>query len=101
MLATVSSPCVLIERFPLGCLYITPGAETKLMELRLNPQGFLARHASGDWGDLGAGEKRANEYARGHACRVCSAYQLSDGDQLWVITAADRSATFLLLPDEA
>lgn len=101
MLATVSSPCVLVERFPLGCLYITPGAETKLAELHLNPHGFLARHASGDWGNLGAREKRANEYARRHAHCLYSAYHLSDEDQLWVITAADRSATYLLLPDEA
>jgi len=32
--------------------------------------------------------------------RLFSAYGLADGQRLWVITEADRSATTLLLPEE-
>jgi hypothetical protein len=29
-----------------------------------------------------------------------SAYTVSDGTKMWIITAADRSATTILLPEE-
>jgi hypothetical protein len=32
--------------------------------------------------------------------RLLSAYQLADGQKLWIITEADRSCTTLLLPEE-
>jgi len=33
-------------------------------------------------------------------CRLLSAYTLSNGTKIWIITEADRSTTTLLLPSE-
>ena len=67
------------------------------------PPAFLAscleRHASRDWGDLDAEDKRANDAAVKHGGRVLSAYTLR-GDKIWIITEADRSVTTILTPDE-
>jgi len=61
---------------------------------------FLTRHANGDWGEVDEHDRKANEYAVEHGLRVLSAYTLSSGEQVWVITEADRSSTCLLLPSE-
>jgi len=84
-------------RFALGQLLATPGA------LRvLTPDDLLTlvqRHGSGDWGDLGAEDRAANDAALHDGSRLLSAYTV-DGERLWVITEADRSATTILLPSE-
>lgn len=59
----------------------------------------LRRHRTGDWGEVGREDWRANDAAVRHGERILSAYSL-DGSRLWIITEADRSATTLLLPDE-
>jgi hypothetical protein len=61
---------------------------------------FLDRHASGDWGEVDEHDRQANEYAVEHGLRVLSAYTLSSGEKIWVITEADRSSTTILLPEE-
>lgn len=101
MLASDSSPCLLLERFPLGRLLMTAGAETKLAELSLNPLTFLARHASGDWGDVPRTWAQGNNDALSRARPLHSIYHLGHDDQLWIQTTAERSVTLLLLPDEA
>lgn len=102
MLAEVPSVShLVVEKFSLGRLCITPGAETKLAELALNPLTFLARHASGDWGQLAPRHHRENTRSLARPRCLCSVYELPDGDQLWIRTEADRSATTMLLPDEA
>ena len=45
-------------------------------------------------------DAEANLQALIDGCRVLSSYELGDGERLWIITEADRSATTLLLPDE-
>lgn len=101
MLATIPSLSLVVERFPLERLCITPGAEAKLAELSLNPLTFLARHAKGDWGDVTRPLAQVNNASLSRPWSLHSAYQLGDGEQLWIQTTADRSATLLLLPDEA
>ena len=64
------------------------------------PDTFLARHANGDWGELSESDREANEYALKHGLRVLSAYTLSSGEKIWIITEADRSRTTILLPSE-
>ena len=64
------------------------------------PGEYLDRHLSGDWGDLGAHDKRENERALVTEARLFSAYAVSPLDTLWIITEADRSSTCLLLPEE-
>jgi hypothetical protein len=86
-------------RFRLGKLVATPGA----LNAAPSPEALLdlvQRHASGDWGDLDAHDRRENEIAvRRGGLRILSAYQL-DGTRFWIITESDRSVTTILLPDE-
>jgi hypothetical protein len=86
---------------PLGKVYGTMGAlDAFAGALNEGLNGYLSRHASGDWGELDAHDRRANEYALEHGLRVLSAYTLSSGQKIWVITEADRSNTTILLPEE-
>ena len=45
-------------------------------------------------------DKRANLLAIRRGMRVLSAYVLSTGERIWIITEADRSVTTILLPSE-
>lgn len=67
-------------------------------------KGLIRRHAAGDWGDLDADDKAANDAALLDGSRVLSAYALTLDNmkplKVWIITEADRSATLLLLPSE-
>jgi len=93
-------------RFSLGQIVATPGALEKT-----NPwqrQIYLARHQSGDWGNVCQADKQTNDRALIDGCRIISAYPLDPakpckgfGDNcLWIITESDRSVTTFLLPDE-
>ena len=95
-------PCPL---FPLGHLLATPAARESLVEAVVTPQALLARHAAGDWGDLDADDKAANESSVRDGSRILSAYQLGTGVRVWVLTEAvddlgRRAATTILLPEE-
>lgn len=61
---------------------------------------ILARHLSGDWGDLGESDKKANEAALKHGDRLFSSYEIAPDTKLYVITEWDRSVTTVLTPDE-
>ena len=87
-------------RFPLGRLFLTPGAIEALEEAEQEPFKFLHRHQSGDWGDLGKEDKRENEFSVNRALRILSKYHTSKGEALYVITESDRSATTILRPEE-
>jgi len=86
--------------FPLGQIVATPGALAALGRAQQPPTCFLARHASGDWGELEPTDVTENEYSITHGFRLLSSYQTNAGEKLWIITEADRSATTLLLPEE-
>ncbi len=77
----------------------TPGALKLLAEVREHPFDYLARHATGDWGELCAFDRRQNEIALRAGYRVLSSYNASTG-RIWIITEADRSITTMLLPEE-
>lgn len=85
---------------PLGQLVATPGALAAVTEANQQPLELLARHARGDWGELCPDDRRANERALRCRQRLLSAYALTSGRRVWIITEADRSATTLLLPEE-
>ena len=59
----------------------------------------LRRHFNGDWGDLAEEDKKENEYSLTRHLRILSAYK-KDGEKIWIITEADRSATTVLFPSE-
>ena len=84
---------------PLGRVVATPGALRLLVEAREHPFGYLGRHATGDWGELCAFDRRQNEVALREGLRVLSSYEISAG-RVWIITEADRSITTILLPEE-
>lgn len=86
--------------FPLGPLLATPGALEAMERAQTNPVQLLARHATGDWGELDAEDRAANDRAVAAGDRILSAYTLESGEQLWIITEADRSATTAILPRE-
>src|SRR5579872_5323300 len=62
------------------------------------PWPFISRHVAGDWGELDEEDRRENELSGKEGFRILSAYTLSDGTKIWIITEADRSATTILLP---
>ena len=84
--------------FPLGRLVATPGALDSATPAEL--LALVRRHAAGDWGELDAEDRRANEQALRTGERLLSACTLGMGRRVWVITEADRSATTVLLPEE-
>jgi hypothetical protein len=84
---------------PLGKVVATPGALKLLSEMGEDPFGYIARPATGDWGDLCAFDRRQNEIALRDGYRVLSSYEVPVG-RVWIITEADRSVTTILLPEE-
>ena len=60
----------------------------------------LARHISGDWGDLSREDKSENELSLREGFRLLSAYEIDGHPKIWIITEADRSATTILFPEE-
>lgn len=86
--------------FPLGQVLATPGALEECQQADRNPLAYVARHARGDWGDLGHEDVSANEQALEQGGRIFSAYTLPTSERLWVITEADRSVTTVLTPLE-
>jgi hypothetical protein len=55
---------------------------------------------TGNWGDLDAHDKEMNDRAIVDGSRIFSAYHLSSGIKIYIITEADRTATTILLPEE-
>ena len=88
---------IVAGRFPLGQLVITRNAAG-----RLTPEEIvdgIARHARGDWGDIGAEDAAENERSVREGLRLLSAYGRGDR-RFWIITEADRSTTTVLMPDD-
>jgi hypothetical protein len=86
--------------FTLGRVVATPGALEALQDAHQAAQEFLSRHVRGDWGDLTEEDRHENDFSVFRSLRLLSAYHLSTGVTLWIISEADRSATTLLLPSE-
>lgn len=86
--------------FPLGEVYLTIGAQDALKESNQVAVEFLQRHQSGDYGDVCEDDRRENELSVKEGFRVLSSYKTSKDIKLWLITEADRSSSYLLLPSE-
>lgn len=84
----------------LGQVVATPGALKAFETSGQTARDFLVRHAKGDWGDVDAEDKQANDAALVDGSRVLSSYRLRNGVKIWIITEADRSSTCCLLPEE-
>ena len=86
-------------RFPLGQTVATLGALEILESTNTPPLMLLARHQSGDWGDVPPEDATENELSVEQGFRILSSYQIGQ-QRLWVITEADRSVTTILRPDD-
>lgn len=85
-------------KFWTGQFFATKGACRKIgMEEILMA---LKRHKGGDWGDLCAEDREANESALQDGGRLFSVYHDQNGTKFWIITEADRTITTVLMPDE-
>jgi hypothetical protein len=85
-------------KFSLGHTVITPNARNKL-HLADIPIA-LARHISGDWGDVDDHDRRENDLSLKRKLRLLSVYHDRNKVKFWIITEADRSATTVLLPED-
>jgi len=88
------------RKFPLGRIVATPGALAALQAAGQQPHEFLVRHVQGDWGNVPDEDRQENELSLREGFRILSAYHTRLGEQLWIISEADRSATTILLPSE-
>lgn len=86
--------------FQLGQTVMTPGALDALERSHQSPSYFLSKHQHGDWGEVCAEDKAANEEALKNGLRLMSVYKSSLLQTIWIITEADRSVTTILLPSE-
>jgi hypothetical protein len=84
--------------FTLGILCITPEALNSLPADELLKG--VRRHAAGDWGTVNQNKWLENDQAMRNGGRLFSAYEASCGQKFWVVTAADRKLTTVLLPEQ-
>ena len=87
-------------RLPLGHVVATYGALRKMLVNSIDPHTLLTRHATGDWSEMDAEDRKANIEAAASGLRVFSAYRITETERIWIITEADRSVTTFLLPHE-
>ena len=87
-------------KFALGTIVATPGALDALTTADDSPSDYIRRHAELDRGTLCDEDVQSNLDAVRMGLRVFSAFTLSDGVKIWIITEADRSVTTVLLPEE-
>lgn len=95
-----------MAKFSLGMLCATAGVAERMRQDR-DFHAFvwecLSRYREGDWGDMTASDKHANDdaVASGDA-RILAAYKRPGHptQNIWIITEADRSSTTVLFPDE-
>lgn len=78
---------------------LLPDAALALKESGEDPNLFLGRHVTGDWGELGSDEVGANFIALAVGGEIFSRYRTAGGKQLVIATEADRSRTYIYLQD--
>ena len=74
----------------------TEGALAVLRLHGIDPLEVYSRHACGDWGDVGAEDKKANDRALEKGGRVFSCYRVGEVT-VYVITKNDKSVTKICL----
>lgn len=87
-------------KFSLGQIVATPAALSLLAAHDVAALDLLARHISGDWGDVPAEDSESNNVALNTDGRLLSSYRIAPNTTIWIITEWDRSATTILRPDD-
>lgn len=85
-------------RFYLGQVVATPSVLEAVDKLTIAKS--LARHQSGDWGEVCSEDKATNDDALHNEGRLMSSYHAPSGETFWIITEWDRSVTTVLLPSD-
>lgn len=89
------------QRFPLGSLLVTPGADEALKAVGCDSAELFKRHQARDYGELDEADIPLNEESLVQLeGRIMSVYGLTTGDKVWVITDGDWGRTTILLPEE-
>ena len=89
-----------MKKLQLGQVVATPGVLAALETSGDSLLHYVTLHEFGYWGDLDPQDQKENELALQRGLRILSAYTLSSGVRIWIITEADRSSTCVLLPEE-
>jgi hypothetical protein len=85
------------EMLQLGLVVVLEGAEAALARAGVTPSELLDRHRRGDWGDVRDGDRAANQEGMLEAQGIVSAFTLSTGVRVLVITEGDRTRTTVCL----
>lgn len=97
---TTNTHSTTAARFPLGLLFLTPGAIEALEEAGQTAREFIERHVRLEQGELRDDDHKENLFSVSRKLRIFSAFKTAKGEKVWVITEADRSTTTILLPEE-
>jgi hypothetical protein len=89
-----------MPKFSLGQVVATPRALAALQEAQDSFWPYLQRHSNGDWGEVNTEDAAENELSLRDGFRLLSAYTITGGIKIWIITERDRSATTILLQEE-
>ena len=81
------------KKFELGQVAVTATAAAELPQMDMF--AMFAAHQAGEWGNLDASDKKANEAALKNGDRILSRYEHPTGSY-YVITEWDRSVTTLM-----
>jgi hypothetical protein len=87
-----------MPKFSLGRIVMAESASQTL--LLHDIATALLRHTRGDWGDVCAEDREANESALWDGLRLFSVYHDRKGVKFWIMTEADRNTTTVLLPND-
>lgn len=84
--------------FELGSLYASPAA-IKVLQEKSSITDVLNRHARGDWSEMVEADQRLNQHAVKSGAHVFSQFLIA-GEELWVLTDAQRRSTKILLSEQ-
>ena len=94
----MSTAIIPVAKFRMGRIVATPNALAHLTAEEILTA--IRRHQGGDWGDLDAEDRTANETAFAHGGRLLSVYHAANGTRFWLITESDRAVSTVLLPED-
>lgn len=94
----MSAKAIPVANFQFARIVVTPNALVQLTSEDI--LRGIQRHLAGDWGELSAEDRQANDQALVEGTRILSAYQAANGTKFWIITDAGHWVTTLLLPED-